>query len=236
MDELIGETIEEDATFCKRNSQRMLECIFAVKEKVCSFLDVTRQTLHDSTADMDALVASYTEKLALTDLKLAYTDRRGYHLTLPAGQRSVVEKNGFIRIASNAKRTVACSTEQLAQLSTRCKDMITQILVSTEKVLAKLQDAIRQRLHLIFAVGESVALLDMLRAFTTFVQSSGASYVRPKMGEGAPLVLKQCRHPLLEAQGETSVRPNDVAITHATNLQLVTGPNMAGKSPYLRQV
>lgn len=42
--------------------------------------------------------------------------------------------------------------------------------------------------------------------------------------------------PLLEAQGDVSLVPNDVAITHATNFQLVTGPNMSGKSTYLRQV
>ena len=55
------------------------------------------------------------------------------------------------------------------------------------------------------------------------------------MGEGAPLVIKRARHPLLEAQGEASVVPNDVALTHATNFQLITGPNMSGKSTYLRQ-
>ena len=82
--------------------------------------------------------------------------RRGYHLTLPASQREIVERNGFIRIASHAKRTVACSTEQLAQLNNRCKEMIGQILMSTERELTKLQDSIRQRLHVIFAVGESI--------------------------------------------------------------------------------
>ena len=68
---------------------------------------------------------------------------------------------------------------------------------------------VRNRLHVVFAVGESIALLDMLVSFTTFVQLSGASYVRPKMADGATLVLKGCRHPLLEAQGEVSVVPND---------------------------
>ena len=58
-----------------------------------------------------------------------------------------------------------------------------------------------------------VALLDMLAAFASFVQLSGGTYVRPKLGDGGPLILKQCRHPLLEAQGEASVVPNDVAIT-----------------------
>ena len=72
-------------------------------------------------------------------------------------------------------------------------------------------------------------------SFANFVRSSGATYARPKMGVGAPLILKQGRHPLLEHFGEVSLVPNDVGITHATNFQLVTGPNMSGKSTYLRQ-
>ena len=232
----IDTVIDEDASFARKTSQRMLECLFAVRPKVCSFLDVTRQTLGDSTRDMDSLVASYADSLGLTDMKLVYTERRGYHLTLPASQREIVERNGFIRIASHAKRTVACSTEQLAQLNNRCKEMIGQILMSTERELTKLQDSIRQRLHVIFAVGESIALLDTLIAYTSFSTSlSGGECVRPRMGEGAPLVIKRARHPLLEAQGEASVVPNDVALTHATNFQLITGPNMSGKSTYLRQ-
>ena len=162
----IDTVIDEDASFARKTSQRMLECLFAVRPKVCSFLDVTRQTLGDSTRDMDSLVASYADSLGLTDMKLVYTERRGYHLTLPASQREIVERNGFIRIASHAKRTVACSTEQLAQLNNRCKEMIGQILMSTERELTKLQDSIRQRLHVIFAVGESIALLDTLIAYT----------------------------------------------------------------------
>ena len=128
---------------------------------MCSFLDVTRQTLGESTRDMERLVARYAEEYGLNELHLVYTDRRGYHLTLPASQRKVrrpsesacsqsashdgvmdrqvVEANGFIRIASNAKKTVACSTEQLAQLNLRCKDMIAQILMSTEAEVNKLQ-------------------------------------------------------------------------------------------------
>ena len=66
----------------------------------------------------------------------------------------------------------------------------------------------------------------MLIAFATYIQSTGGSFVRPKMGVGAPMVLRRCRNPLLEAQGDCAVVPNSVNISHATNFQLVTGPNI----------
>ena len=235
MAQRIDAVIEEDAAYCRKASQHMFECLFAVKSKVCSFLDVTRTTLIESAADMENIIAAYSDTYGITDIRLVYSDRRGYHLKLPASQRHIAEANGFIRIASQAKKTVACTTEQLGQLNLRCKDMIGQILISTEAELTKLQEAIRSRLHVIFSVGESVALLDMLGSFATFVSASGAPYARPCMGDGAILVLKQCRHPLLEAQGDTSVVANDVMITHACKFQLITGPNMSGKTTYLRQ-
>lgn len=57
IEENIESVIDDEATFCKRTSQRMLECLFAVRPKVCSFLDVTRQTLGDSTNEMDNIAA-----------------------------------------------------------------------------------------------------------------------------------------------------------------------------------
>lgn len=84
--------------------------------------------------------------------------------------------------------------------------------------LSTLLGELRANLHLVFRVGESVALVDTMLAFATFVRSSGG-YCRPKIAESAPLVLKRCRHPLLEKYGDVDLVPNDVAITHATNLQ-----------------
>lgn len=85
--------------------------------------------------------------------------------------------------------------------------------------LSKLQDQVRERLHVIFTVGESVALLDMLASFATYAQASGAPYARPLMGDGCGLTLKACRHPILEASGDVCVVANSVNIQHATNFQ-----------------
>ena len=154
---------------------------------------MTRQTLHESTRDMEKLAAAYSEKLGLTDLRLVWNERRGYHLVLPIAQRAIVEQAGFIQIVTQAKKSVACSTEQLAQLAARAKEMIQQILISTEQQLASLLNDVRAGLHLLFRLGESVALVDVMTSFAVFVRSSGAAYARPKMADGGLLVLKQVR-------------------------------------------
>jgi hypothetical protein len=82
---------------------------------------------------------AFLTRVRLDDLKLLYSERRGYHLTLPVAQRGVAERNNFIQLASQAKRTLACSTEQLQQLNLRAKDTIAQILAKTEEELEKLQ-------------------------------------------------------------------------------------------------
>jgi DNA mismatch repair ATPase MutS len=75
----------------------------------------------------------------------------------------------------------------------------------------------------------------MLQSFASFVNQSGGEYTSPKIGAGLPLALRQSRHPMLERLGDASVVPNDVAMGLTTNFQIVSGPNMAGKSTYLRQ-
>ena len=101
---------------------------------------MARETLTDSTTEMEHLRDTYVgqcclmlpelesahhdalplphryaEQFGLSDLKLVWTERRGYHLTLPVAQRETVERAGFVKIASQAKKTVACSTDQLVQ-------------------------------------------------------------------------------------------------------------------------
>ena len=115
-------------------------------------------------------------------------------------------------------------------------NQIGQILLTTEKEMAGLVEKIQQQVHVLFQVSESVALLDMMVAFGAHVKLAGGDWARPRMDgtASASLVLKQARHPILDRFGEHSLVANDVYATPASNFALITGPNMAGKSTYLR--
>jgi DNA mismatch repair protein MSH4 len=61
-------------------------------------------------------------------------------------------------------------------------------------------------------------------------------YVRPEVSQSGPLAIKQGRHPFLELFPSITYQPNDTYISPSCPLSLITGPNMSGKSTYLKQV
>ena len=66
----------------------MLQCLYSVKPGVATLLDVSRTTFEGCTEGMELLVAHYRETLDLPDLKLTYSQKRGYYLTLPIAQKA----------------------------------------------------------------------------------------------------------------------------------------------------
>jgi DNA mismatch repair protein MutS len=83
------------------------------------------------------------------------------------------------------------------------------------------------------ATARAVALLDVCAALAEVAHARG--HVRPAVDDGDALVIVDGRHPVLEARGDGPVTPNDVALDARTRVMILTGPNMAGKSVYLRQ-
>ena len=100
---------------------------------------------------MERLLETYHATLQLPELRLNYNQRRGYHFVLPAAQRAVAEQSGFIQLqATSSKKTISCTTEPLSQLNLRCREMIGQVLLTTEKELAALVERIQQHVHVLF--------------------------------------------------------------------------------------
>jgi DNA mismatch repair protein MSH2 len=89
------------------------------------------------------------------------------------------------------------------------------------------------------AVSEVLAELDVLASFADVAASSAASYVRPEMlpPDAGKIALWGSRHPCLELQDGVDIIANDCALERGKSwFQLITGPNMGGKSTYIRQV
>ncbi|KAL1921946.1 uncharacterized protein VTP21DRAFT_10588 [Calcarisporiella thermophila] len=84
----------------------------------------------------------------------------------------------------------------------------------------------------LYKTSEAIAMLDMLISFAHVHMQH--IYVRPTFTD--TLLVKQGRHPILEAFFREPVVPNDIFANSASNFQIITGPNMSGKSTYLRQI
>lgn len=86
-------------------------------------------------------------------------------------------------------------------------------------------------------LGEILAEIDVIVSFAHTSAFAKLPYIRPKMSTDGPIVLKQARHPCMEAQDDMLFIPNDVTMEHGNSeFAIITGPNMGGKSTYIRQI
>jgi DNA mismatch repair protein MSH4 len=79
---------------------------------------------------------------------------------------------------------------------------------------------------------EAISIIDMIQSFAEV--SKARDYVRPMFGLNTKLI--QARHPVIDLFGQQKPIANDIEICQEMNILLVTGPNMSGKSTYLRQI
>ncbi|PSC68890.1 DNA mismatch repair MSH4 [Micractinium conductrix] len=153
-------------------------------------------------------------------------------------------------VLQQTARGMQASTAELGALNSRLRDSSNDCLVLTEQVLEGLATRIvATYLPLLHRLVDSLALLDMLAGFAAVASGAGVKggrgggassdrqYVRPVLTQGGPLALVEARHPLLECLDEGApFQPNDTFLALNSSLHIITGPNMSGKSTYLRQV
>ena len=152
---------------------------------------------------------------------------------------------------------VAFTCMELDALNSRFKEAMEESFILSAAVIDDLVTRVRENFAALGALSSAVSLLDMLLAFAHRVTASPAPYVRPEFTSDGPLAIEEGRHPVLEEtvaslsslstgggggdgdgiinNGSTYVA-NSTFISPAFPFSVVTGPNMSGKSTYVRQV
>jgi DNA mismatch repair protein MSH4 len=215
------------------------QLVFALRAGLDGMLDVARTAYLHSIEQMDQLVDTYRAHWSTAALRIEYTPARGFHLSLPrdaAEQLLASEARGSVLEQVWRGKRLYFSTEELLALNSRQSDAFREVLAQTNRVLETTLDAVRQHMSWLFTVTESLALLDMLRAFAHLVSVSD-QYVRPLLTADGPLAVRQGRHPVLEKTlSRHSYVPTKVFLAENCCLQVLTAPNNGGKSTYLRQI
>ncbi|MFN4242251.1 MAG: DNA mismatch repair protein MutS [Tepidisphaerales bacterium] len=200
--------------------------------------DAELDRLHDLQANAATWLQRYQQKLAaetgIPSLRVSYNKVFGYYIEVTDTHRAKVpEGKGWVRkqTVRNAERYI---TEELKRFEE-------EALSAAERAVAleqKLFEAVRQRLlpelERFQTLAAGLARLDVLSSFAALAQDR--RYCRPVVTTGRELTIVEGRHPVLEQQLGRDFVANDVEFPPGTNLQLITGPNMAGKSTYIRQV
>ena len=196
-------------------------------------LDRHRSLAQDSRQHILALQEAERSRTGIASLKIRFNKVFGYYLEVTKANQHLVPED-YIRKQTlvNAERYV---TSEL-------KDLEEQILAAEEEQLRLEDEHFRKVRRLVAAesrrlltVAEAVARLDVLATFAEVAARS--RYIRPIVGEpGGAIRISEGRHPVVEKLGSEPFVPNDTELDGETGqIVILTGPNMGGKSTYLRQ-
>lgn len=175
------------------------------------------------------------EKTGIKNLKVGYNRVFGYYIEVTKGSLDLV-KDEFEytrkQSLSNAERFI---TPEL-------KDMESKILSAQDKIqkleyvlFTQVRNEIKKEVHLIQDVSKIIARVDVYQSLAMLASEN--SYVRPVFNDQKIMDIKEVRHGVIEkAMGHGKYVPNDVSIDENSPVVLITGPNMGGKSTYMRQV
>ena len=182
-----------------------------------------------------ALASLEAEERARTGLpfKVGYHRVFGYYWELPNSQAAKAPAEFEPRqTLANAQRFRSTA---LSALETRILGAREQLLEAEQAVLERVRAQVATAGPAIAVAAEAVAALDVASALAEV--ASDAGYVRPELADGGALVIEAGRHPVVEARLPAGAFvPNDCALGDGADIVLLSGPNMGGKSTYLRQV
>ncbi|XP_011060697.1 PREDICTED: LOW QUALITY PROTEIN: mutS protein homolog 4-like [Acromyrmex echinatior] len=226
--------IHMDARFVKGCTSLSMQRCFAIKADINQLLDVARQIYCELISDMKNMVEQLAVKHKLP-LSLEYSINLGYHINvvIPRGSNMTISDLPveFIQARKN-RRSITMTTTALLTLNKQCKNACEEIYMMSNTLLTNLLEDIRQHVGCLFQLSADVAELDLILSLAQI--SSNPEYVRPSFG--AKLELINSLHPIMELFNRDLPVANDVNASITHNFHLITGPNMSGKSTYLKQI
>lgn len=205
-----------------------------IRAGVDAALDDLRHTARHGKEWIANLQRTERERTGIGSLKVGFNNVFGYYIEITNAHRD--------RVPAEYTRKQTLTTAE-RYVTPELKEFEEKILTAEERILTLetgLFDALRKRIASaageIQAAAAAVAALDALLSFAVTARDRG--YVRPEIDEGMEIVIRGGRHPVIETLLPPGERytPNDAVLDGETcRIQIITGPNMSGKSSFLRQ-
>ena len=172
------------------------------------------------------------ERTGIKTLKVGYNKVFGYYIEVSKGQAdNVKEEFGYVR-----KQTISNSERFITPLLKEKEDMI---LNAEEKIKSleyelfnKIKDEVSKNIRDLQEVSKRIAYLDVMQSLSTV--SEECNFVRPTINHEHIINVLDARHPVVEKVIKDDYISNDIIMDKDTSVLLITGPNMSGKSTYMR--
>jgi DNA mismatch repair protein MutS len=205
-----------------------------IREGYHAGIDELRKASTEGKGWIASLEAKERERTGIESLKVRYNHIFGYYIEITKTHLARIPPD-YIRKQTlvNAERFM---TPELKELEERVTGAETKLLALEQELFEQLCQRLATEMPRLQAMAQTIALLDVLAGLAE--TAALHRYVKPLVDESSAILIREGRHPVVEQLSrDLTFVPNDTALDCDGNrLVILTGPNMAGKSTYLRQV
>lgn len=206
-----------------------------IKDGYHATLDEYRYVINHGKEWILALEAKEREKTGVKSLKIKYNKVFGYYIEISkANLHLIPEDAGYERKQTlvNAERFI---TEELKEKENLILNAEEKSIQLEYELFSELRAIVKEEIPKIQQIAKIMAYFDVLQAFATLSEEN--QYVRPKLNKERMIEIKDGRHPVVEkVLKDTQYVENDCIMPSDLSILLITGPNMSGKSTYMRQL
>lgn len=225
--DLLDRSIDEDAPLTIKEGG-------IIKSSYNSELDFLKSNRSSGKDFIIKMEAEERDRTGIKNLKVGYNKIFGYYIEVSKGNVPLIkDEYNYER-----KQTLANCERYVTPL---LKEKEALILGAEEKIISleynlflEIRDIVKTYISRIQDVAKVIAEIDVLQSLSTVSEEN--SYVRPIIVDDRIIDIKENRHPVVEKVIDTEFVPNDIYMDEDTNILVITGPNMAGKSTYMREV
>ena len=197
-------------------------------------LDQYREAMHSGKKWLAELEAKERQATGIKNLKIGFNRVFGYYIEITKSNLGALEEGRYER-----KQTLA-NAERF--ISPELKEIETLILEAEEKsvdleyqLFLAIREEVKQSIEKLQTLAQALSAVDVLQSFATI--SEKYQYIRPQFNQQQTLRITEGRHPVVEkVLGHQEYIPNSIEMDAETLILLITGPNMSGKSTYMRQL
>ena len=174
------------------------------------------------------------QRTGIKTLKVGYNKVFGYYIEVSKGMTNLVKESyGYSRkqTLSNCERYISPVLKEKESLILNAEEKIINL---EYELFINVRDKIKEYIKPIQEIAKVISEIDVLQSFATVSEEN--NYIRPVLTKDNVVYLKDNRHAVVEKVLNSEYVSNDIIFNEDKNILLITGPNMAGKSTYMRQL
>ena len=196
-------------------------------------LDKYRRVLREGTGWIAEIEAKERENSGISTLKIDYNKKDGYYFHVTNSQLGNVPAHFFRK--ATLKNSERFGTEELAHIEGEMLEAREKSASLEYEIFMRIREEVGKYIQRLQALAQGIATVDVLQGLAVVAENQ--HLIRPEFGQDSRIDIQKGRHAVVEkVMGAQTYIPNSIQMAEDTSIQLITGPNMSGKSTYMRQL